>query len=1100
MITSAMEYQKKTVRTACRVLILSFTLCLTRFLNLGAEPANVLDRQDAGPEPFRSFLSNENKNSQLGLWDFGGEKAKDTLNKASKKGNPGNVRQKSKEKTFVRKVIPGEKKPLNNENELLEAKKAKVKTRATNSVKPARELEKESASDSLRHAAINEKHKTAIEQPDRKKEGPDSIRVNPRRNRLEDIPSSSELQDMVRKNRMDDSLKTAALKQQRLERLKQEMLKRKKLEQEKRQEIAKARAEARLRHEEKIRSGQSAELKITLGKYDMLDTLKPVQTKVKKKPPVIEGKESVVKAPAEEKAQPVKPALKQPDSLRVAMQKTEIKKQEPERVVKAVKVPVEERQKQGAGPDSLRITIKRDVVQDSLKPVLSMTQRKALERQRRLQIARSKAEAKIVHEEKFRSRQPSGLKMMLGIYAAQDTLKPVPPKMKKKKPDAEISVSVVKAPAEEKAQPVKPAMKQPDSLRVTLKKAAIRDSLKAAVHKPEIKKQEPESVVKVVKVPVEERQKQGGWPDSLRITIKKDVVQDSLKPVLSLSERKALERQRRLQIARSKAEAKIVHEEKFRSRQPSGFKMMLGIYAAQDTLKPVQTKVKKKPPVIEGKESVVKAPAEEKAQPIKPAMKQPDSLRVTLKKAAIRDSLKAAVQKPEIKKQEPESVVKAVKVPVEERQKQGARPDSLIISQKREEKQDRMKQLPKRTANVSDSTRAVVKEVIPAEKPVVINRDKVMLDSLVAAANTSYMRGMYDNNTLTSAKQVLVLSRKVYGMRSSSEAAALKMLADVYLSRKQFAMAEPLYKQALDIRESHSGKDRSGFGLLLTSLGVVAAEQENYAVAERYYKQALDVPENAGGLNSFGMATTLSNMGRMYLKQRNMNLATLFYNQAVALREKTGAPPDPGMASILNNVAELYSESKQFDAALQLYQKALAIFEKTEGPMHPDVASSISGIASIYLRQGQYTGAELLFQKALTIQEQAYGSFHSEVAKTLQNIASVCRLQQKYDAAQQYMKRSIDMTMKIFPPNHLNVAKSLNSMALIYDSRGQYAAAEAYYRRALVICESNRGKGHYDYAQILDNMAQMYLKMGRQKQAESLANKARSIRDEVDSR
>lgn len=896
MIMSVVENKKRTIRTVCRILIPAFGICLTSFMKLGAEPVNTLDRQDAGPEPFRTILSKENKNSQSGLWNLGGEKAKDTLNRSPKKSKPDNPRQKSFEKPVVRKAADGEKKQVTAGNDLRETKKTKEKGVVTNSVKPTKEPVKTSKSDSLLMAANKEKSKATIDQSEKKKVGRDSLRVNPRRNTIEDIPSSSELQDMLRKARMDDSLKTAALKQQRLERLKQEMLKRKKLEQEKRQELAKARAEARLRHEEKFSSKLPEGLKITLGKYSLQDTLKPVQTKVKKKPRVSESSEIAAKLSAEEK-----------------------------------------------------------------------TQQKGM------------------------------------------------------------------------------VIRQSDSLGVALKKAAVRDTLKVAVQKTDGKKREPESVVKVVRVPVEDRQKQGTRPDSLGITIKRDVVQDSLKPVQSLSERRALEKQRLLQIARSKAEAKIVHEEKFRSRQPSGLKISLGKYA-------------------------------------------------------IRDTLKVVVQKPERRKQEPESVVKVVKVPVEERKKQEARPDSLNISQKREEKQDRMKQLPERTAKVQDSTRAVVKEVIPAEKPVVINREKVMLDSLVAAVNTSYMRGMYDNNTLTSAKQVLVLSRKVYGVRSSSDAAALKLLADVYLSRKQYAMADPLYKQALDIRESLSGKERSGLGLLLTSLGVVSAEQENYAVAERYYKQALDVPENAGGLNSFGMATTLSNMGRMYLKQRNMNLATLFYNQAVALREQTGAPPDPGMASILNNVAELYSETKQFDAALQLYQKALAIFEKTEGPMHPDVASSISGIASIYLRQSQYTGAELLFQKTLSIQEQAYGSFHSEVAKTMQNLASVCRLQQKYDAAQQYMKRSMDMTMKIFPPHHLNVAKSLNSMALIYDSRGQYAVAEAYYRKALVICESNRGKGNYDYAQILDNMAQMYLKMGRQKQSESLSNKARSIRDEADNR
>ena len=74
-----------------------------------------------------------------------------------------------------------------------------------------------------------------------------------------------------------------------------------------------------------------------------------------------------------------------------------------------------------------------------------------------------------------------------------------------------------------------------------------------------------------------------------------------------------------------------------------------------------------------------------------------------------------------------------------------------------------------------------------------------------------------------------------------AEADSLNNLAYQYYVRGSYAEADPLYKQALDIKKSALGEDHPDYATSLNNLAGLYDNMGSYDQAEPLYKQALDI-------------------------------------------------------------------------------------------------------------------------------------------------------------------------------------------------------------------------------------------------------------------
>ena len=327
-----------------------------------------------------------------------------------------------------------------------------------------------------------------------------------------------------------------------------------------------------------------------------------------------------------------------------------------------------------------------------------------------------------------------------------------------------------------------------------------------------------------------------------------------------------------------------------------------------------------------------------------------------------------------------------------------------------------------------------------------------------------------------------------------AEAARLINNVGCYLyQRAQYAEAEPLYEQALEIREATVGSQDPDTAISLNNLGALYRNQGKYEVAESLLMRALEIREATSGIQHPDTASLLSNLAALHGSQGKYAEAEPLLVRAIAIQEATLEPQHPAIASSLNNLAGCYNSQGRYEEAEPLLKRALTLRETTLGPQHPDIATSLNSLASLYDRQGKYAEAELLLVRAREIQEATLGPQHLSTATSLNNLANLYINQRRDAEAELLIKQALIVYEQALGPQHPDTATSLNNLAVLYGYQGKYAQAEPLSMRALKIREATLAPEHPDIATSLNTLADIYSNQGKYLEAEPLQVRALTV-------
>jgi tetratricopeptide (TPR) repeat protein len=331
------------------------------------------------------------------------------------------------------------------------------------------------------------------------------------------------------------------------------------------------------------------------------------------------------------------------------------------------------------------------------------------------------------------------------------------------------------------------------------------------------------------------------------------------------------------------------------------------------------------------------------------------------------------------------------------------------------------------------------------------------------------------------------MAQAAEGMGQAAESAfQLGALAE---ARIDYATAQKYFGDALRLRPDGAGYLRAAAGIADT-LG-------QYAKAETLYLQALEIDKKSLGAEHPDVAIGLNNLAQVYYQQGQYAKAAPLYLQALEINKKALGPEHRDVATNLNNLALLYKVQGQYARAEPLYLQALEIDKKVVGPAHPDVARDLNNLAELYKAQGQYAKAEPLLLQALEIDKKALGPEHPDVAIDLNNLAHLYKVQGQYAKAETLYLQALEIDKKSLGPEHPDVAIGLNNLAELYDAQGEYAKAEPLYRQALAILQNTLPVDHPSVATILENYADCLAKLGRGDDSKRIAREAAEIRSRL---
>ena len=229
--------------------------------------------------------------------------------------------------------------------------------------------------------------------------------------------------------------------------------------------------------------------------------------------------------------------------------------------------------------------------------------------------------------------------------------------------------------------------------------------------------------------------------------------------------------------------------------------------------------------------------------------------------------------------------------------------------------------------------------------------------------------------------------------------------------------------------------------------------QGDYARAEPLYRQALEIKKKALGENHPEYATSLNNLAWLYACQGDYVRAEPLYRQALEIKKKALGENHPDYAASLNNLAELYKSQGDYARAEPLCRQALEIRKKALGENHPDYAVSLGNLALLYTHQGDYARAEPLMPQALEIAKKALGENHPAYADSLNNLALLYCPPGRLRAGRTALPPGAgDLTRRPLGRTTPTMPKASNNLAaLYYYAQGDYARAEPLLRQAVLI-------------------------------------------------
>jgi serine/threonine-protein kinase len=374
----------------------------------------------------------------------------------------------------------------------------------------------------------------------------------------------------------------------------------------------------------------------------------------------------------------------------------------------------------------------------------------------------------------------------------------------------------------------------------------------------------------------------------------------------------------------------------------------------------------------------------------------------------------------------------------------------------------------------------------------IAKREARFLSSLFQAADPDVARG----RTL-SARDLLDqgaqrIDRELAG-QPEVEAAMLGSMAASYRSLGAYDEGLRLARKAYTLQAHSFGADDPRMANVLDLEASLLRFKGEYAGAEPLFRQALALRQKAGHADP-EIADELSNLGEcLYLEDKDGEAAAVL-RSALAIHHGLGT--DDG-DDTRNYLALLVERRGDYAEAAQLLRESLEIDRRTKGTNSPDYATTLHNLASAQMSLGDMSGAERGLREALSIRRVVLGNTHPTLAYSLNNLGYLLLEKGDGRAAEPYIREALAIRVQSLGARHPGTAVTRNNWARVLQEEGRYPQAEAQFREALDDLQKAQGPASPAVAQVTANLGLLAFDQAQYATAERLAGQALAIEDKL---
>jgi len=202
-------------------------------------------------------------------------------------------------------------------------------------------------------------------------------------------------------------------------------------------------------------------------------------------------------------------------------------------------------------------------------------------------------------------------------------------------------------------------------------------------------------------------------------------------------------------------------------------------------------------------------------------------------------------------------------------------------------------------------------------------------------------------------------------------------LALALLDQKRLDDAEPLLAEVLSYARQHQSPSRQGSGRdgrdaaatsilaeAINNMGSLHLARGEFAAAEPLFREAIEVNRQRLGKLHPSIATNLDNLAQALQGKGDLAGAENAFSEAIAIRRELLGAQHPELATSLHNLAVLQFARGNREACETALRESLAIFRETYGPTHSDTLTVLHSLVSVVGGSPKPDEAETLLLEA----------------------------------------------------------------------------------------------------------------------------------------
>ncbi len=319
------------------------------------------------------------------------------------------------------------------------------------------------------------------------------------------------------------------------------------------------------------------------------------------------------------------------------------------------------------------------------------------------------------------------------------------------------------------------------------------------------------------------------------------------------------------------------------------------------------------------------------------------------------------------------------------------------------------------------------------------------------------------------------------------------IVGQVYMGLGEFRRAEPLLRDALEVRLGQLGETHPDAAESLFLVGVERLNAGRYAEALGFLERALAVYERALGPDHVAVGNVVNHICFAQDRLGLYDCALESCDRAMSILQRSTGEDSLSVAGVLFFESILERDLGHLERSIELGRRCLEIRERELGPDHTSVGWAVYSLALAQGFLGDRETERSLHERAMAIQESALGPDSHAVALPLWRLAILRAADGDLDEARAMYERALDTYEQALGPEHPDRIEMLRGYASLLRRLGEEEAARRTLGDSVELAARLLGTSHPAYASALFSLAIHEYAIGNLDEARRIFEQSRDV-------